>query len=158
MRHCPPRMVLGRGLREPDVSRIAGKLAALECAHDRIAIGQLAARGVDQIGTALEALERLVVDHVLGLRIERYVERDDVADAVHLLAAVVPGEAQFRLHLGRQAVAVGIMEEIGRAHVWTPVTNAHLVCRLLLDTKTLTSFYPTTCSFSASCATQAQVL
>src|SRR3546814_2764430 len=110
MRHCPPRMVLGRGLREPDVSRIAGKLAALECAHDRIAIGQLAARGVDQIGTALEALERLVVDHVLGLRMERYVERDDVADAVHLLAAVVPGEAQFRLHLGRQAVAVGIME------------------------------------------------
>src|SRR3546814_8242787 len=90
MRHCPPRMVLGRGLREPDVSRIAGKLAALECAHDRIAIGQLAARGVDQIGTALEALERLVVDHVLGLRMERYVERDDVADAVHLLAAVVP--------------------------------------------------------------------
>src|SRR3546814_8832141 len=26
--------------------------------------------------------------------------------------------------------------EIGRAHVRTPVTNAHLVCRLLLDTKT----------------------
>src|SRR3546814_10313253 len=23
--------------------------------------------------------------------------------------------------------------EIGRAHVWTPVTNAQLVCRLLLD-------------------------
>src|SRR3546814_9096763 len=27
-------------------------------------------------------------------------------------------------------------EEIGRAHVWTPVTNAHLVCRLLLEKKT----------------------
>src|SRR3546814_1405788 len=27
--------------------------------------------------------------------------------------------------------------EIGRAHVWTPVTNAHLVCRLLLKKKTL---------------------
>src|SRR3546814_1816435 len=27
--------------------------------------------------------------------------------------------------------------EIGRAHVCTPVTNAHLVCRLLLDKKTL---------------------
>src|SRR3546814_2011167 len=25
--------------------------------------------------------------------------------------------------------------KIGRAHVWTPVTNAHLVCRLLLDKK-----------------------
>src|SRR3546814_7020212 len=27
--------------------------------------------------------------------------------------------------------------EIGRAHVWTPVTNAHLVCRLLLEKKKL---------------------
>src|SRR3546814_7222171 len=24
-------------------------------------------------------------------------------------------------------------QQIGRAHVWTPVTNAHLVCRLLLE-------------------------
>src|SRR3546814_5505121 len=30
--------------------------------------------------------------------------------------------------LGLQIVTM----EIGRAHVWTPVTNAHLVCRLLL--------------------------
>src|SRR3546814_10463738 len=29
-------------------------------------------------------------------------------------------------------------EEIGRAHVWTPVTNANLVCRLLLEKKTQT--------------------
>src|SRR3546814_7398417 len=27
------------------------------------------------------------------------------------------------------------MAEIGRAHVCTPVTNAHLVCRLLLEKK-----------------------
>src|SRR3546814_3642740 len=27
------------------------------------------------------------------------------------------------------------VEEIGRAHVRTPVTNAHLVCRLLLEKK-----------------------
>src|SRR3546814_9303011 len=29
--------------------------------------------------------------------------------------------------------------KIGRAHVCTPVTNAHLVCRLLLETKNLYS-------------------
>src|SRR3546814_1117559 len=29
--------------------------------------------------------------------------------------------------------------QIGRAHVWTPVTNAHLVCRLLLDKKKITT-------------------
>ena len=28
------------------------------------------------------------------------------------------------------------LEKIGRAHVWTLVTSAHLVCRLLLDKKT----------------------
>src|SRR3546814_9362794 len=28
-----------------------------------------------------------------------------------------------------------LLVEIGRAHVCTPVTNAHLVCRLLLDKK-----------------------
>src|SRR3546814_7785948 len=31
--------------------------------------------------------------------------------------------------------SVGYSEEIGRAHVWTQVTNAQLVCRLLLDKK-----------------------
>src|SRR3546814_10528621 len=28
--------------------------------------------------------------------------------------------------------------QIGRPHVWTPVTNAHLVCRLLLENKQTT--------------------
>ena len=28
--------------------------------------------------------------------------------------------------------------QIGRAHVWTPVTSAHLVCRLLLEKKNIT--------------------
>src|SRR3546814_3169520 len=32
-------------------------------------------------------------------------------------------------------VVAAFMVEIGRAHVCTPVTNAHLVCRLLLENK-----------------------
>src|SRR3546814_3222937 len=32
-------------------------------------------------------------------------------------------------------VAQAENSQIGRAHVCTPVTNAHLLCRLLLDTK-----------------------
>src|SRR3546814_7256900 len=35
----------------------------------------------------------------------------------------------------RAGVAARIMLEIGRAHVCTPVTNAQLVCRLVLETK-----------------------
>src|SRR3546814_6134850 len=30
-------------------------------------------------------------------------------------------------------------KEIGRAHVWTPVTNAHIVCSLLLEKKNKTN-------------------
>src|SRR3546814_7690602 len=33
------------------------------------------------------------------------------------------------------ALVQRVLQEIGRAHVWTPVTNAHLVCRLLLEKK-----------------------
>src|SRR3546814_4702132 len=35
----------------------------------------------------------------------------------------------------------GLFTEIGRAHVWTPVTNAHLVCRLLLEKKNTPTNY-----------------
>src|SRR3546814_2173389 len=37
--------------------------------------------------------------------------------------------ARHRLHLD------GMVREIGRAHVCTPVTNEHIVCRLLLEKK-----------------------
>src|SRR3546814_4470554 len=36
----------------------------------------------------------------------------------------------------RHLVGEVIVEQIGRAHVCTPVINAHLVCRLLLENKT----------------------
>src|SRR3546814_9723468 len=36
------------------------------------------------------------------------------------------------IKVGQQATT---LSEIGRAHVCTPVTNAHIVCRLLLETK-----------------------
>src|SRR3546814_3147635 len=40
------------------------------------------------------------------------------------------GAVESRLERARALLA-----QIGRAHVWTPVTNAHLVCRLLLEKK-----------------------
>src|SRR3546814_7623899 len=42
------------------------------------------------------------------------------------------GENRFR-EAGFRAVPNCIVRQIGRAHVCTPVTNAHLVCRLLLE-------------------------
>src|SRR3546814_2308595 len=37
------------------------------------------------------------------------------------------------------SLAAGLPPKIGRAHVCTPVTNAHLVCRLLLEKKKQTT-------------------
>src|SRR3546814_6586307 len=51
-----------------------------------------------------------------------------------------PPAHYFHLQQGGHVAAVReYKDEIGRAHVCTPVTNAHLVCRLLLEkTKTHT--------------------
>src|SRR3546814_5420205 len=63
--------------------------------------------------------------HLLG---EDGGVRPLVGPVQHALAGGHGGDAAGRL------VAAG---EIGRAHVWTLVTNALLVCRLLLEKKTL---------------------
>src|SRR3546814_1766437 len=47
-----------------------------------------------------------------------------------------PGLYRRGHHLRRRARLAG--SQIGRAHVSTPVTNAHLVCRLLLEKKKIT--------------------
>src|SRR3546814_1569163 len=55
------------------------------------------------------------------------VEADDSAD----------WSADFFLCDGH--AVIDVIEQIGRAHFLTPVTNSHLVCRLLLETKKRTT-------------------
>src|SRR3546814_5953019 len=58
-----------------------------------------------------------------------------------LLAGLVLGHprvrylAQFRQPFAAGGAFTPFKTQIGTAHVRTPVTNAHLVCRLLLDKK-----------------------
>src|SRR3546814_9884713 len=64
-------------------------------------------------------------------------------DLLHLHHDVDEDRAQRASVLTRQVCAAfaflhqqrQFLEEIGRAHVCTPVTTAHLVCRLLVDNK-----------------------
>src|SRR3546814_3635553 len=46
-------------------------------------------------------------------------------------------KGEFKLGNGRYCYPLTVTDhaEIGRAHVCTPVTNAHIVCRLLLEKK-----------------------
>src|SRR3546814_1006088 len=46
---------------------------------------------------------------------------------------VIYADIEARVEAFWQSIRKG--KEIGRAHVCTPVTNAHLVCRLLLEKK-----------------------
>src|SRR3546814_10365997 len=51
-----------------------------------------------------------------------------LAAAVSLLAGMLPALRASRVAPGLQTKTLG---EIGRSHVYTPVTNAQLVCRLM---------------------------
>src|SRR5262245_64072586 len=79
MRHGAPRMVLGCRLWEPDVAGIACELPALQRAHHGVAIDDLAASGVHDVATPLHHADQLVVEQVLGLRVERRIDGDHVA-------------------------------------------------------------------------------
>src|SRR3546814_8325283 len=55
-----------------------------------------------------------------------------------------PAAGGVAIHLDdADAVRLHLLQ-IGRAHVCTPVTNAHLVCRLLLEKKKTPTTYSTT--------------
>src|SRR3546814_6902677 len=52
---------------------------------------------------------------------------------VFLVLLVMTLVAGFQVLGTLMVVGIMMLPEIGRAHVCTPVTNAHLVCRLLLE-------------------------
>src|SRR3546814_10187710 len=60
------------------------------------------------------------------------------ADSVVVVKRMHDRNAKPACDVRQVQTVPGEVTEIGRAHVWTPVTNAHLVCRLLLEKKTST--------------------
>src|SRR3546814_3782447 len=94
-----------------------------------------------EVRAASVALEGVQQEAVAGQRtvLDILNAEQDVSDAQVLLA-----QARHDLALARFDVlaAIGRLSargQIGRAHVCTPVTNAHLVCRLLLEKNKLQS-------------------
>ena len=103
-------MIPRRGLWEPDVAGVPGKLAALERPRDRVAVADLAARGVDDVGAALHLGDQGVVEEVLGLGMQRRVDRDDVADSYERLDVRVEGHAELALDLLGKPVPIRVVE------------------------------------------------
>src|SRR3546814_2524626 len=88
----------------------------------------------DLLGAALHVVAQCQREEVFDESGAAAAAGRRLAGAAHgVEAARAPGDARDDLALGD---AVAAANQIGRAHVRTPVTNAHLVCRLLLDNKT----------------------
>src|SRR3546814_3293581 len=63
--------------------------------------------------------------------------------AVEVVGQLRPARMDDDPLVGEEEAALRLVGQIGRAHVLTPVTNAHLVCRLLLEkTKTVSPKSP----------------
>ena len=110
VRHAPPSMIVRRWLREPDIPGIAGEMAALEGADNRIAVADLGARCVHDVGATLHLRDELVVEEILGLWMQRRIDRDHVADLDHVFDRGVPGETELHLQSAGQALPIEIME------------------------------------------------
>src|SRR5688572_15474630 len=65
VRHGPPRMVARRRLRKPDIASVASKLSALERTNYCIAVADLAASRVHDVGAAFHIGDQCVVEQIL---------------------------------------------------------------------------------------------
>src|SRR3546814_2010430 len=89
----------------------------------------------------LESFLRSYPGQLVVISHERDLLNNVVDHILHLEGGKVtlyPGgyndfERQRAERIAQLAAAKAAQDENGRAHVWTTVTNAHLVCRLLLD-------------------------
>src|ERR1700722_14831838 len=66
MWHCPPGVILRRGLRKPDIPCVARKLSGFQRIYNRIAIADLAAGGIDEIRATLHLIDELFIEKILG--------------------------------------------------------------------------------------------
>merc|ERR1712188_153708 len=104
MRHAPPRMILGRRLREPHIPSITSQLARLQSPCNRITVADLAAGRVDNVRAALHSGEEVIVEQVLRLRVQRAIDSDNVAMRHHVLGGLMPREIQLLLDTLRQSM------------------------------------------------------
>src|SRR3546814_6048530 len=105
----------------------------LAVAPDVFANDIFAMKGGTAINLFVRDMPRLSVD-IDVVYLPWQTPRDEALQAINQeLAAIATRLAP--LGVQTRLVRAKDMGEIGRAHVRTPVTNAHLVCRLLLEKK-----------------------
>ena len=103
-------MILRGRLRKPDIPCVPGKLPAFQRPDHRIAVADFATRGIHEIGAAFHLANELVIKHMLGLGMQRAVDRDHITDAHHRRHGGMVGQGEFLLDLLRQPVPIGVVQ------------------------------------------------
>lgn len=104
-------VVGGSGLGEPDITTIAGKVAALEGVSDILLDDDGTTGSVDEVRTLLHLADELLVEETLGLLVKRAVDGDNITLGQQLLQALNSAAANLSLLLGAQGLVV-IVEEL----------------------------------------------
>jgi hypothetical protein len=105
------RVVLGGGLREPDVTTVATEVAGLEGLGDILLDNDGTAGGVDEPSTGLHLRDEVLVEETAGLLVQGAVNSDNVTLGEHLLEVLDTTATDLLLGLGREGLVV-VVEEL----------------------------------------------
>lgn len=104
------RVVAGSGLGEPDITTIASKVARLEGLGNILLDDNGTTSGVDEVRALLHLGDQLLVEHTLGLLVQRAVDGDNIALLQHLFKAVNTTAANLLLFLLAQRLVVKVQQ------------------------------------------------
>jgi hypothetical protein len=104
------RVLLGSGLVVPDITTVTGEVARLESSGDVLLDNDGTTGGVDEVRALLHLRDEVLVEHTLGLLVERAVDGDNVTLSEHLLESVNAAAANLLLGLGRKGLVVEVEE------------------------------------------------
>ncbi len=103
-------MITRSRLWEPHIPGVPRQLSTLESPDDGIAIADLAAGRVHEVRAALHFRDQCIVEEAFGLRVQRRVDRHDVAHADQRLRGRMKREAQFLFDGVVEPVPIGVMQ------------------------------------------------
>ncbi|KAI6762943.1 hypothetical protein HG530_008923 [Fusarium avenaceum] len=102
------RVVFRGGLVVPDITTVAGEVTRLEGGSDVLLDNDGATGGVDEVRALLHLGDEVLVEHTLGLLMERAVDGNNVTLGQHLLEGVDAAASNLLLLLLRQGLVVEV--------------------------------------------------
>ena len=108
--HGPPWVVLGSRLGVPHITGVTPELTRLQSVNNCVLVDNLSTGGVDQVTALLEVLEHLGVEEVIGTRVKRGVDGDNVTLLDELGWVLDVASVKLLLKLGWKLLVVRVQK------------------------------------------------